>query len=166
MAVLPPAPVSPRSRPETALAWDRHLLTAIPPAGAAALRSLDPRSSMAALLSQAAPPRPWADRTGALARHFRRPDAECHRLILLAESQGWLTLQAAGPMPSLGLRDALGRTGLLSEGRLTALDRRLAAGQALAVDTVAAALQRVGWLDSATAATLSRMGRQAQWHWG
>jgi hypothetical protein len=161
MDALPPAP----SRTPTGCAWDRHLLTAISPAGTAALPGLDPRSSMAALLGQPPPPRPWAIRAAALARHFRRPDAECHRLILLAVSRGWVALQTAGPLPSLGLRDTLGRTGLLSDGRLAALDRRLLAGQAIAVATVATALLRVGWLDAPTAATLAGMDRQAPWHW-
>jgi hypothetical protein len=165
MAATPPSPAGPSRTTVPFRPWDRQVLTAITATGQAALGGLDPRSSMVALLRQQPHLQPWRQRAQHLATLYARPEDQCHRLMILAESRGWLSLQCAPPPPPLAMREVLRRIGLLTDARIAALDRRLRPGHDLAVSAFARDLAGIGWLGHPEAAFLVRLDRLASWHW-
>ena len=148
-----------------ALAWQEYLCVAITPTGARAAPDQDRRSGMSAVLRLGGLPRRWRHVTGELARGFGRPERECMRLLLVAETRGWLRLSVPAPCPPLRLSACLSALGMLSEARLAALTPRLAGGAILDVTALCRELVQIAWLGEAEAGFVSRLGALAAWRW-
>ncbi|MBC7545473.1 MAG: hypothetical protein H7338_22320 [Candidatus Sericytochromatia bacterium] len=162
MAATPPETARQSTSPTR---WTDQLLVAITPAGLAAARDLDLRTSMYEVLRLGTTPRTWGQATAHLATLYGRHEQECSRLLIVAETSGWLSIGLSRDGHPMRLADFLQRTGLLGEARTAALARRLPPGPKVDVPALSSQLAAVGWLGRAEAGFLARIGRQAIWHW-
>ncbi len=145
--------------------WSEHLCLTVTPAGRAALGDLDARASMVAVLRLGTRPLAWRQAVERLVVQFDRSAPECSRLLIAAETHGWLSVSVQSPQAPFSAADFLRRSGLLSEARVDALARRLLPDAPLDIRSLARELAAVGWLRKAEAGFLGRLGSHTTWQW-
>ena len=145
--------------------WSEHLSLTVTPAGRAALGDLDAGASMVAVLRLVTRPLAWRQAITSLTGQFDRSEPECSRLLISAESRGWLSVSVQRPHEPLSAADFLRQTGLLSEARVEALARRLLPDAPLDIRSLARELAAIRWLRRAEAGFLARIGGHATWQW-